>query len=133
MRHEKTLKAVTVAVFVLGLLVIAGSSFAQNSPRWVANAPDAGFIDCAPDSTQAGAPRELKGLSMCQVSADTETKVSFWGMNGSAWVKLAPIWGHANSDTMVVVPAGSTQSFWFPSPHLKAIYLTTGIANFSGE
>lgn len=121
------------AVFVLGLLLMAGSAFAQNSPRWVSNAPDVGFVNCAPETTLAGAARPLKGLSMLQVSADTETRVSFWGTSGSTWVKLAPIWGDAASDTVVVIPAGSTQSFWFPSPHLKGVYLTSGIANFSGE
>jgi len=100
------LRAAVSAAFVVGLLVMAGSSFAQNSPRWVSNAPDPGFVNCAPQTTLAGAARPLKGLSMLQVSADTETKVSFWGTNGSTWVKLAPIWGDAASDTVVVIPAG---------------------------
>lgn len=117
----------------LMVLAIASASLAQQAPLWVANAPAVGFVNCAPTTTLAGGAVPLGGLSLVQITADTDTRVSFWNYNGASWQKLSPRWGHAATDSTVFIAAGTTETYWFGSPYLKAIYLTSGTAYFKGE
>lgn len=122
-----------VALLAAGLLLVALGASAQMTPVWVSLQPSAGFINCAPTTTMAGASVPLSGLSLVEVSAETDTKISFWNYNGSSWAKINPRWGNAAGDTMIVIPAGTVKAFRFGSPYVKAIYLTSGVANFCGE
>ena len=136
MRHEKTLRAAVVVAFVLGLLLMAGSSYAQagaeTAPKWVANAPATGFLPC-----YRTAASSQDGITSLQVTAVTDTRFSVWSYS-TVWRKLKPEYWYASTpaavtDSVITVLAGETQAFRFPSPRATALYLVSGEAYFSGE
>jgi hypothetical protein len=138
------LAAVTVAAFVLGLLLMVGSASAQTGalshPTWVCSAPATGawiptfnfsFTSAADTSGLA----VLKGLRAIECVATTETKFTAYTYNRRAAVDKIkwPIYGPGAADTVYTVPAGETRTYLFDKPYVQFIIVKTGTANFSGE
>lgn len=142
MKRETILRAAVAALFVCGLLVMAGSALADDAirplthPTWVADSPNAGvWIPTWTQSSDTTGLTTIKGIRAIECRADTETKfVAYWYKRGPGVDKVKwPIWGVAEGDTCWTVPAGETRTYTFEKPWVQFIIVTSGDADFSGE
>jgi hypothetical protein len=142
------LGAVVAAVFVVGLLLLAGSARAGDPPalthpRWVADSPATGTwiktwtqgSDTATYFAGDDEPKTISGVRAIECVANTETKfTAYWFRRGLAVQKVKwPLYGVAATDTTYTVPAGETRTYHFDKPYVQFIIIKSGDADFSGE
>lgn len=121
-----------VSIFFVALVVIAaavGIAKAASFPQWVAN--DAGVGKMAVWNSSLGDFR----IAILEITATTDD-VSFSAYKydpNNGWVRVAPTFGFAATDTVITVPAGQTKGYTFPT-RIDVIVQSVGTgAYWSGE